>query len=128
MGKACGPDKITGKELQMLGNVFIDNFLNIAKKSFDDCMFPSQWKTAQVHCAFLFIKREVLKTVNYRPISLLSIPSKLLESITRFHLDSFLNHHNLITDSQWGFRKGRSSELLLLNITEKWRLSLDERK
>ena len=34
----------------MLGDVFIDNFLNIAKKSFDDCMFPSQWKTAQVHC------------------------------------------------------------------------------
>ena len=50
VGKAGGPDKITGKELQMLSDVFVDNVLNIAKKSFDDCMFPSQWKTAQVLC------------------------------------------------------------------------------
>ena len=40
VGKACGPDKIASKELQMFGDVFIDNFLNIAKKSFDDRMFP----------------------------------------------------------------------------------------
>ena len=65
---------------------------------------------------------------NYRPISLLNIPSKLLESIACFQLDSFLNQHNLITASQWGFRKSRSSELLLLSMTEKWRLALDERK
>ena len=62
MGKACGPNKITGKELQMLVDVFIDNFLNIAKKSFDDCMFSSQWKTAQVLC-IVFIKWDVLKNV-----------------------------------------------------------------
>lgn len=60
VGKACGPDKTTGKELQTLGDVFIHNFLNFAKKSFDDCMFPSQWKTAQVHYIH---KREVLETV-----------------------------------------------------------------
>lgn len=95
--------------------VFIHNFLNFAKKSFDDCMFPSQWKTAQVHYIH---KREVLETGNYCPISLLSIPGKLQEGIACFHLDSFLNHHNLITDSQWGFRKGRSFELLLHRMTE----------
>ena len=126
VGKACGPDKITGKELQMLDDVFIDNFLNIAKKSFDDCMFPSQWKTAQVHC--IHKKGSTQDCGNYRPISLLNIPSKLLESIACFQLDSFLNQHNLITASQWGFRKSRSSELLLLSMTEKWRLALDERK
>ena len=101
VGKACGLDKITGKKLQMLSDVFIDNFLNVAKKSFDDCMFPAQWKTAQVHC--IHKKGSTQDCGNYRPISLLSIPSKLLESIACFQLDSFLNHHNLITDSQWGF-------------------------
>ena len=103
--KACGPDKITGKELQMLGDVFIDNFLNLAKKSFDDCMFPSQWKTAEVHC--IHKKGSTLDCGNYRPLSLLNIPSKLLESIACFQRDSFLNQHNLVTASQWGFRKDR---------------------
>ena len=89
VGKACGPDNITGEELEMLGGLFIDNFLNIAKKSFDDCLFPSQWKTAEVHC--IHKKGSTLDCGNYRPISLLNIPSKLLESIACFQLDSFLN-------------------------------------
>ena len=126
VGKAGGPDKTTGKELQMLSDVFVDNFLNIAKKSFDDCMFPSQWKTAQFLC--IHTKGSTQYSGNYRPISLLTIPSKLLESIACSQPDSFLNQHNLVTDSQRGFRKGRSSELLLLGMTEKWRLALDEVK
>ena len=86
MGKACGPDKITGKELPILGDVFIDNFLNIAKKSFDDWMFPSQWKTAQIHC--IHKKGSTQDYGSYHPTSLLSIPKKLLESIACFLLDS----------------------------------------
>ena len=85
MGKACGPDKITGKELQTLGDVFIDKFLNIAKKSFDEWMFPSQRKTAQIHC--IHKNGSTRDCGSYHPISLLSIPSKLLESIACFQLD-----------------------------------------
>ena len=46
------------------------------------------------------IKREVVKTVEITVlISLLNIPSKLLQSIAYFQLDSFRNQHNLVTDS-----------------------------
>lgn len=75
----------------MLGDLYIDNFLNIAKKSFDDCMFPSQWKTAEVHC--IHNKGSIQDCRNYRTISLLNIASKLLESIACFQLDYFLNQH-----------------------------------
>ena len=51
-----------------------------------------------------------------------------MESIACFQLYSFLNQHNPVTASQWGFRKGRSSKQLLLSMKEKWRLSLGERK
>lgn len=57
VGKACG--KRLAKNCKRWV-VFIHNFLNFAKKNFDDCMFPSQWKTAQVHYIH---KREVLETV-----------------------------------------------------------------
>ena len=90
-------------------------------------MFPSQWKTAQVHC--IHKKGSTQDCGNYHHISLLSTPLvSYWKGIACFQLDSFLNQHNLVTASQWGFRKGRSSELLLLSMIEKWRLALDERK
>ena len=60
------------------------------------------------------------------PISLLSIPGKLLENVVSQQLDNFLYGSNLISMNQWGFRKGGSPELLLLSLTEQWRLALDE--
>ena len=59
---------------------------------------------------------------------LLARPSKFLESLVCKQLDAFLEHHNLLNNSQSGFRKGRSTELLLLHVTEKWRYALNQRK
>ena len=125
-GKTCGPDNIDGKVLRLLGDAFIDSYYIIAKKSFADCKFPQQWKTAKVRC--IHKKGSQLDCGNYRPISLLSQPSKLLESLVCQQLDAFLEHHNLLNGSQWGFRKGRSTELLLLHMTEKWRFALNQGK
>ena len=49
-GKACGPDNIGGREPRLIGDAFTDRFFFIARKSFADCRFPKQWKTAQVKC------------------------------------------------------------------------------
>ena len=46
---------------------------------------------------------------NYRPISLLSTFSKILEKCIYFRLSLFLSDHRLITDSQYGFRPGVST-------------------
>jgi len=48
--KASGPDNIDGKVLCILGDAFVDSYYVIAKKSFADCKFPRQWKTAKVRC------------------------------------------------------------------------------
>jgi len=42
-------------------------------------------------------------------------------------LSHHLSTHNLITDKQWGFRAGRSTESVLLNMTERWSKALDNR-
>ena len=63
---------------------------------------------------------------NYRPISLLSVPSKILERVV---CRSFVNHlttHNLSSDRQWGFRKGYSTKSLWLHLTEVWKEALDD--
>ena len=125
-GKACRPDNLGGRELRLIGDVFIGSFFIIARKNFADWKFPQQWKTAQVKC--IHKKDSQFDCGNYRPISLLSQPSKLLESLVCKQMDFFPEHNNLFSNSQRGFRKGRSTELLLLHMPEKWTFALNQKK
>lgn len=53
---------------------------------------------------------------NYRPISLLSTCSKLLEHIVSKHLSDYLETHNLLSPAQHGFRKGLSTITQLVEL------------
>ena len=39
--------------------------------------------------------------------------------------DNHLTTHSLLSDRQWGFRKGHSTESLLLHLIEVWKEALD---
>ena len=56
------------------------------------------------------------KTGNYRPLTMLNIPSKITESVACETLDKHLE--NVIHENQWGYRKGLSTESVLLYLTE----------
>jgi hypothetical protein len=43
---------------------------------------------------------------SYRPVSLISVFSKIIEKAMHKRLLSFLNNHNIINNKQHGFRKG----------------------
>ena len=62
---------------------------------------------------------------NYRPISLTSVTSKLLEKIVSNHLTKHLNDNNLLNDNQHGFRKKRSCETQLLDAIHDWSSTLE---
>ena len=66
-----------------------------------------------------------MEVSNHRPISLLSTPSKLLESQVRHIIDEHLAVCSVTTRKQWGFCKGLSTEFMLLAMTEKWKQALD---
>ena len=53
---------------------------------------------------------------NYRPISLLSVFNRIFEKMMYYRLKSFLEQHNILHDSQYGFREKRSTEHALLDI------------
>jgi ribonuclease HI len=61
----------------------------------------------------------------FRPITLLSTLSKLLEGIISKRLHYELESRQLLTDSQYGFRQHRSCDLALLDLTENIRRSWD---
>jgi len=69
----------------------------------------------------IFKKDDRTNPGKYRPVTLLSVPSKLLEA-------AIVNHvmkNGLISPNQWAHGKVHSTELLLVHLTEKWRRFLD---
>ena len=56
---------------------------------------------------------------NYRPISLLSSFSKLLEKIAAAQMIKFLNKYNLLYKHQYGFRKGHNTTHPLIHFLDK---------
>ena len=63
---------------------------------------------------------------NYR--RMLRVPSKILEAIVCEGLDEFISDTGLLSNTQWGFRAGRSTEGLLMRLTEIWKQALDHRQ
>ena len=56
---------------------------------------------------------------NYRPISILSVFSKILEKIVHKRTMTFLEKYNIIHDSQYGFRPNFSTSLALTDLSNK---------
>ena len=57
---------------------------------------------------------------------MLNIPSKITESVACETLDKHLE--NVIQENQWRYRKGLSTESLLLYLTETWKANMDKGK
>ena len=55
---------------------------------------------------------------NYRPISNLVFIGKLIERIVAIRLDKHMTENDLHIKSQYGYKKGHSTETLLLNILD----------
>ena len=66
--------------------------------------------------------------VNYRPISLTSVPCKILEHILHRHIMDHYDRQRVLTDSQHGFRPKRSCETQLLVTTHDISQSLNDPK
>ena len=64
--------------------------------------------------------------MNYRPISLLPLPSKILERIIHNHLLNHLLSNNFLSPRQFGFRPGSSTQEALLFATHDWSCHLDK--
>ena len=124
-GKACGDDGIQSTFLHKIGPKDCGLY-EVVKNVIESKRIPKKWRLAKVSCQFK--KGSPLDCDNYRPISLLSIPSKITESMVCTNFDNHLERNHLISEHQWGFRNGRSTETLLLYMTEKWKRAMDENK
>ena len=79
-------------------------------------VFPQYLKIAEV--IPIFKKGDKNKTTNYRPISLLSQLDKLFEKKIYSRISAFLEKYNLLSETQFGFRKNFSTIHAVSHIYE----------
>ena len=65
---------------------------------------------------------------NYRPISLLSIVSKMLECHVHYLITEHLSSNHPLSNTRWGFQSGKSTATALLTTTYDWLKELEAGK
>ena len=121
--KAVGPSSIPVKILKHCKDHISIPLRDLINMSFSTGTFPSILKTANV--IPVYKKGDNSICTNYRPISLLSNISKIIERLMHNRISFFLLHNSLLYNYQFGFRLNHSTNHALIEITEKIRKACD---
>ena len=97
--------------------------INLSNLSFSAGLFPKILKQAKV--ITIFKKGDQQDCNNYRPVSLLSNISNIIEKLVHRQLYGFLEFNNYLYTNQFGFRNLHSTNHALITITEKIRKAID---
>ena len=114
---APGPDKISSKILKDHSYSFSIALATIFNSSLQSGEVPSDWRMANVTA--IFKKGAKGMASNYRPVSLTSIPCKLMESLLKDEIVDHLLRNELLKSSQHGFMKNKSTVTNLLEFFDK---------
>ena len=113
--KSPGFDEISSDVLKYVFDALIRPIKHIFDLSLKIGVFPDKLKIARVTPIFKSGQKEIVN--NYRPISVLSCFSKILERIMYNRLYSHLLNSNILYDKQFGFQKEHSTEHAILQLT-----------
>ena len=122
--KSPGPDGIHPCILSLCADEMAKPMFIIYKKSLEEGRLPREWKTARV--VPIFKKGSKKSPGNYRPVSLTSIPCKMMEALIRKSILKHAEDLELLSKDQHGFMKGRSCLTNLLETFEEVTAMVDE--
>ena len=122
--KATGPDDIPARVLKMCADELSLPLSRLFALCFRTGTQPALWKTARI--VPVHKKKSRSTPSNYRPVSLLSIVSKVLESIINSSVMNFLEKRNVLSPHQFGFRRGLGTADLLTQLQHNWSTTVNE--
>lgn len=122
--KGAGSNLIPAKVVKLVSDIIAVPLCEIFNASVTSSKFPSPAKDAEI--VPIFKKNDMLLPKNYRPVSVLNYDSKLFEKLLLDQLkDGFID--KVFHDNLAAYRKGYSTQHVLLNICESWRDAIDKK-
>ena len=95
-------------------------FSNILSNIFNLCVaqgyFPEELKIGRITPIFKKGSKTLIN--NYRPVCNLSHFSKIFEKVIHNRMLDFINKNNILSSTQYGFRKGMGTETALIDFTD----------
>jgi len=113
---ASGYDKIPNKFLKRYKSRLLNSVVNLLNMLIKASIFPDDLKIAIVVPVYKSGPKSDLS--NYRPIFLVPAIAKLYEKILFDQILKYMLLNNLISESQYGFLPGRSTEDALLKVNK----------
>uniref|UniRef100_A0A8B9ZFV9 Reverse transcriptase domain-containing protein n=1 Tax=Anas platyrhynchos TaxID=8839 RepID=A0A8B9ZFV9_ANAPL len=124
--KSMGPDGIHPRVLRELAEELAKPLSIIYQQSWLSGEVPADWRLANV--TPIYKKGRRADPGNYRPVSLTSVPGKLMEQILLGVIMRHLKGKQAIGPSQHGFMEGRSCLTNLISFYDKVTRWVDEGK
>ena len=107
--KSPGLDGFQAELLKLAAPSFCKPLAYMCNLSLLLSTYPSEWKQAKSTRIFRYGDKSDLG--NYRPISVLTIVSQILERALHDQLYSYLTTNSILHPSQSGFRSGHSTKI-----------------
>ena len=124
--KATGPDGVSPKLLKEGAPAIAPSLTKLINMSLRLCKVPTMLKQANVVALHKKLSRSDVS--NYRPISLLSCTSKVMEKCVFKYVFNYFRDHSLITKFQSGFIPQDSTVNQLVNLYHMFSNAIDQKK
>ncbi len=126
ISKATGPDGVGNRILKECAESLAVPLTDLFNRSMLEGIFPDSWKLSHISPVYKKAFRHIKE--NYRPVSLLSCLSKVMERIVFNALYSFLMKFGLLTERNSGFKERDSTINQLIHLCHRIYNGLDSAK
>ncbi|PKU46489.1 rna-directed dna polymerase from mobile element jockey-like [Limosa lapponica baueri] len=126
INKSMGPDGIHPRVLRELAEVLVEPLSIVYQQSWQAAEVPADWRLGNVMP--IHKKGQKDDPRNYRPVSLTSVPGKVMEQIILSAITQHMKDAQVIRPSHHEFMKGRSCLTNLISFYDKLTPLVDEGK
>ena len=125
-GKSSGCDDINPSIAQTSLPYMVQPLSHIVNLLLSTGVVPSKLKVAKV--TPILKSSDPAEFSNYRPISVLTTFSKILEKLVHLRLTKFIDNHTILTHRQFGFRPKYSTETALIDLNNRISTSINNKE
>lgn len=115
--KSPGFDNIRASDLKLIKHKIATTIAHLINISVKNGIMPDKTKISIIRP--IFKGGDHREPDNYRPIAILSVIDKIIERFVNNQIVNFYEVNNIYNDTQYGFRKKRSTVQLLSKMTDK---------